>query len=87
MDPATIYGLIDKGGTVAVLVVALAALAWVSRWLLKIVIETKDQSIAYRDAQIGILQGQTVKQQDQLTRQLDLFDQAMNLLSRSVPSR
>jgi hypothetical protein len=87
MDPATIYGLIDKGGTVAVLVVALAALAWVSRWLLKIVIETKDQSIAYRDAQIGILQGQTVKQQDQLTRQQDLFDQAMNLLSRSVPSR
>lgn len=46
MNPADLVTLIDKGGAVAVLVVAVLALAWMVRWLLTLLLASKDATIA-----------------------------------------
>ena len=74
-DIATYTTLLDKGGTVAVLIAVVLALAALVRWLLKQLLERRDSEIAYRDAQID-------KLQSQLERQQDLFDQALDMLAR-----
>ena len=56
------------------------ALATAARWLLRQVLQAKDLAITYRDEQIAALRGQ-------ITRQQDLFDQALVVLKEALPRR
>jgi hypothetical protein len=69
--------LIDKGGVVIVLVAIITALTVAVRWMFGIVIDNFVGAIAYRELLIQQLQGQ-------VSRQQDLFDQAMKLLNATA---
>ncbi len=77
-DIAAYASVVDKGGAVAVLVAIVVALTLALRWLLKLVLEAKDGAVAYRDEQVAALR-------TQITRQQDLFDQAMTVLRETTP--
>lgn len=79
-DVSAYVALIDKGGVVAILVALVLALVWAARWLLAQVLSGKDAAIGYRDSQLLALA-------TQLSRQQDLFDQALALLKESSSDR
>jgi len=71
--------LIDKGGTIAVLVIAVLALAWLVRWLLKLLLDGQNQAIAYREALVERRDTQLTQMRDLLTAQQALFDRALDM--------
>ncbi len=71
--------LIDKGGTIAVLVIAVLALAWLVRWLLKLLLDGQNQAIAYREALVERRDTQLTQMRDLLTGQQALFDRALDM--------
>ncbi len=71
--------LIDKGGTIAVLVIAVLALAWLVRWLLKLLLDGQNQAIAYREALVERRDTKLTQMRDLLTGQQALFDRALDM--------
>lgn len=79
-DVAAYSSLLDKAGTIGLLVAIVLALVALARWLLKVVLEGKDKAIAYRDQLID-------KREAQIERQQDLFDQALGMLKEEMGQR
>ena len=71
--------LIDKGGTIAVLVVGMAALIWLVRWLFKLLLDGQNRAIVYREALVERRDTQITQMRDLLTSQQSLFDRALDM--------